>query len=174
MQFVGLPETDHTGKITGRKGKETCTDINFDECLYRQREEEMRRLTKDNCTAPYTPNNEHICDDLDDIRKSYLVAKNKFEGHKTGSIGNISCAMNCKTLFVEVGAKSQIVPEKHIVRNGMKNFTLGGKKIKNPRIDTNPHFKATFGPVIQKIEEHQLYSFMNLIAESGKRQRYLF
>ena len=168
VQFVGLPETDHTGELTGTKGRETCSDINFDECLYQQREDEMRRQTKDNCTAPYTPNNNHICNDLDDIRKAYPIAMNKFEGHKTGSAGAINCAMNCKTLFVEVGAKSESVSRKKLERKDVKNFTTGAKEMENLEFYRTPNFKATFGPVIQKIEEHQLYTFMNLIAESGK------
>ena len=56
-EFVGLPEIDHTGERTGKKGRKTCENINFDQCLYQKREEVSRKQTKDNCTAPYTPNN---------------------------------------------------------------------------------------------------------------------
>ena len=167
--FLGIPEIDHTGKITGTKGRETCSDINFDQCLYEQREDEMRRLTKDRCTVPYTPNNEKVCNDLEDIRKVQLVAMNKFEGHKTGSIGSVDCPMNCKTLFIEFGGKSEIQTDQELPQNVTKSLSRGKIRNVGSKIYESPNIRASFSPVIQKIEEHQLYSFMNLIAEAGKK-----
>ena len=168
--FLGLPEIDHTGEIAGEKGKETCGYINFDKCLYQERENEMRRSTKNNCTAPYTPNNERICDDMEDIKTAQLIAMEKFEGHKTGSKSSINCPMNCKTLFnVNFGGISEIETTRNLSREEIGNISFQKEQKEDRKLYKNPNFRATFSPVIQKIEEHELYSFMNLIAESGTR-----
>ena len=167
-EFVGLPEIDHTGERTGKKGRKTCENINFDQCLYQKREEVSRKQTKDNCTAPYTPNNEKVCKNLDDIRIAYRIVQRPFEGHKTGHLTDIDCAMSCKTLFINFGAKSEIYEKKRVFKGRIQNSTIGGQDIRTLKPNKTPNIKAYFAPRIQKIEEHHLYSFMNLIAESGK------
>ena len=167
-EFVGLPDIDHTGERTGKKGRKTCENINFDKCLYQKREEVSRKQTKDNCTAPYTPNNNKVCKNIDDIRVAYKIVSRPFEGHKTGHLTEIDCAVSCKTLFISFGAKSDIDVKQKLFKVHIPNSTIGGQGMRISKPDTPPNLKAYFAPKIQKIEEHHLYSFMNLIAESGK------
>ena len=167
-EFEGLPEIDHTGERTGKKGRKTCENIIFDKCLYQKREEVSRKQTKDNCTAPYTPNNQKVCKHLDDIRVAQKIVQRPFEGHKTGHLTEIDCAMSCKTLFINFGAKSEIYEKKKVVKGRIQNSTIGGLEIRTLKLNKAPNIKAYFAPRIQKIEEHHLYSFMNLIAESGR------
>ena len=166
--FLGLSEIDHTGEITGKKGLPTCKNTNFDKCLYQEREDEMRSSTKDNCTAPYTPNNMKICDNLEDIRTAQLIAMEKFQGPKTGSKSSINCPMNCKILFhVNFGVVSEIQPKRKLSPNDIINSSSQNLENTDLKLKRNPNFRAIFSPVVQQIEEHELYTFMNLIAESG-------
>ena len=171
-QFEQLPEIDYSGEITGKKGSVTCRDIDFDKCLYQLKEEEMRRQTKAKCTVPYTPNNDNVCEDLDDIRIAQLIHMPPFEGHKTAG-GRISqsnfyateCPMNCKTLLIHIGAKSEINQQNNMHHSGTRNLTQKLHERETP--NTAPNFKASFSPFVQKMEEEYLYSAMNLLAESG-------
>lgn len=172
-QFEQLPEIDYSGKITGKKGSITCRDTyDFDKCLYQRKEEEMRRQTKTKCTVPYTPNNDNVCEDLEDIRIAQTIHMPPFEGHKTsggkGSLGNlyaIECPMSCKTLLIDIGARSEINQQNNIHHSGTRNLTKTFDEKKKP--NTAPNFKASFSPFVQKIEENRLYSTMNLLAETG-------
>ena len=95
-----------------------------------------------------------------------------FEGHKTsggrGSLGNlyaIECPMNCKTLLIDIGAKSEINQQNNMHHSGTRNLTQKLDERETP--NTAPNFKASFSPSVQKMEEKHLYSAMNLLAESG-------
>ena len=172
-QFEQLPEIDYTGEITGKKGSVTCRDIDFDKCLYQRKEDEMRRQTKAKCTVPYTPNNDNVCEDLDDIRIAQSIHMPPFQGHKTSggrsSQGNVyatECPMNCKTLLIQIGAKSEINQKNNIHQTGLGNLTKKLEEREKP--NTAPNFKASFSPFVQKMEENHLYSAMNLLAETGK------
>ena len=170
-QFEQLPEIDYTGEITGEKDSVTCKDIDFDNCLYQRKEEEMRHQTEAKCTVPYTPNNDNVCEDLDDIRIAQSIHMPPFQGHKTagGRSSQVNyateCPMNCKTLLIQIGARSEINQQSKINHSGTRNLTQKLEEMKTP--NTAPNFKASFSPFVQKIEEKYLYSAMNLLAESG-------
>ena len=163
QQFIGLASPDYTGEVTGVKGKDTCSkDVNYDQCVYQSKEDMMRRGTRQNCTVPFTPNNEKVCNETDDMETTFQIATKTLEKHH--------CSVPCKSLFINFGGKT--MNEEISLGDGMKKKSKkgkkkNGKKSKKSRRGDQYNAKLIFGTRVQKIEEHQLYKFINLIAESG-------
>ena len=172
QQFVGLATTHWTEDMTGIQGKETCSnEINYDECVYSEKENIMRKETMQNCTVPFTRDNKKVCNNQDDMKSSFRVATQTLEKHH--------CPESCRNLFINFGGKTMNL-------HGPKTFTgkkkskksdkeAGKKKHKNKKKKGNSLYSASshynarlsFGTRVQMIEEHQLYKFINLVAESG-------
>lgn len=177
QQFIGIASPDRTGEITGIKDKDTCSpDINYDKCVYKTKEDIMRRATRQNCTVPFTPNNENVCNESDDMAIAFYTVTKALEKHH--------CSVPCKSLFINFGGKTMNMPNEKKTNRARKNRSKkgkkknsnkkkNGKKKKNGRKSNRPEIggrynaKLYFGTRVQKIEEHQLYKFINLIAESG-------
>ena len=127
--------------MTGVKGNRTCFDkINYDQCVYRAKEKMMRDQTKKGCTVPFTPDNARVCNESDDIITAFDISTKTLEKHL--------CPIPCQSLITNFGGKTT---------NEMK--TVKGEPY---------NAKLYFGTRVQKIEEHQLYEFINLVAESGR------
>ena len=172
QEFTALPKVDETGDVTGTRGRMTCTNENFDECLYDTMTNLMKNMTKDNCTAPYVFDNENVCTKKDDINAAYLVSLRRSTNQGR------DCDAPCKNLFSNFGGKTNAAidkDEKSKGKNGKKGKNKKGKK-KNidsqDKIDKNlgklPNLRLHFSQRIQKIEERYLYTFLNFLAESGK------
>ena len=140
QQFNALPTTDWTGKVTGVKGNRTCSDkINYDQCVYQAKERMMIEQTKEGCTVPFTPNNAKVCNESDDIIAAFVISKKPLEKHH--------CPIPCQNLITNFGGKTSM------------DFPIHARDPYNA--------KLYFGTRVQKIEERQLYKFINLVAESG-------
>ena len=155
-EFTGLAEIDHTGKVTRKKGGFTCSNINFDECVNMKKANLMLDKTTDNCTVPFIFQNEKICTQPNDIRIAYKISRRKFEGQRTT---NIDCDVPCKTLFTSFGGKAESVP----TPPSDQQIEKGNGNVQQEQ----DNLKLYFSPRVQKIQEHELYGFINLIAESG-------
>ena len=181
QQFIGLPTTGSSGDATQGQWKKACSnEINFDECIYREKESMMRNETKKNCTVPFTPDNKNVCNESDDMRTSFDIA--------TRTLDYKYCLAPCKSLFISFGGKTMNDPKpskkkketkKPPTKNKMDNkMKINGqdgsvrkkkKQKQNDLYSSQYNAKLLFGTRVQKIEEHQLYKFINLVAESGKR-----
>ena len=140
QQFNALPTIDWTGKVTVAKGNKTCSDkVNYDQCVYRAKEKMMREQTNESCTIPFTPDNTKVCNESDDAITAFGISTQTLQKHL--------CPTPCQSLIT--------------------NF--GGKTSFDVKVMKRNHYNAKlyFGTRVQQIEEHQLYKFINLVAESG-------
>ena len=131
----------------------------------------MRRETMQNCTVPFTHDNQKVCNTQDDMQSSYRVATRTLEKHH--------CPESCRNLFINFGGKTMNLhgPKTSTSKKKSKKSDkeAGKKKHKNKKkkgkslYSASSHYNArlSFGTRVQMIEEHQLYKFINLVAESG-------
>ena len=172
QQFIGLATTHWTEDVPEIQGQEKCSsDINYDECVYSEKEIMMRKETRQNCTVPFTHNNKRVCNNQEDMQSSFRVA--------TRTLGKHRCPEPCRNLFINFGGKTMNLHNSRTFTGKKKsNYSdkkSGKKKYKNIRGKENSVYTAssqynarlTFGGRVQMIEEHQLYQFINLVAESG-------
>lgn len=133
-------------KEDGNKKNEikTCSYLNFDKCMYKAVATLMRNETADNCTTPMILENSKICTKPEDIKISYSIAVGR-----TKNQGR-DCDLPCRSLSVGVGGKN-----------------------KRTRNESYGEFLGFYLPRVNKMQEHYLYSYFNLIAEVGKK-RYIF
>ena len=151
----------------------------------------MRQVTEDNCTIPIVMENDKICRKPEDIKKAFLVARTRMLNEAK------DCDFSCKTLLVTIGGKTNYgkpPPKKskttgnlkgskntnegidkstkednESVNTQMKKDTKKGKGSKLSKGEKDKHNVILFfAPKVKKIEEHQLYSILNLVAEAGK------
>ena len=137
----------------------------------------MRKVTEDNCTIPIVMDNDKICRKPEDIKKAFLVARTRMLNEAK------DCDFSCKTLLVTIGGKTNYgkpPPKKskttgnlkgsknESVNTKMKKDTKKGKGSKLSKGEKDKHNVILFfAPKVKKIEEHQLYSILNLVAEAG-------
>ena len=139
----------------------------------------MRKVTEDNCTIPIVMDNDKICRKPEDIKKAFLVARTRMLNEAK------DCDFSCKTLLVTIGGKTNYgkpPPKKSKTTGnlkGSKNTNEGTdksikadpKKGKGSKLSKGEKDKHNvilfFAPKVKKIEEHQLYSVLNLVAEAG-------
>ena len=136
----------------------------------------MRQVTEDNCTIPIVMDNDKICRKPEDIKKAFLVARTRMLNEAK------DCDFSCKTLLVTIGGKTNYgkpPPKKskttgnlkgsnESVNTQMKKDTKKGKGSKLSKGEKDKHNVILFfAPKVKKIEEHQLYSILNLVAEAG-------
>ena len=171
QEFTALPRIDPTGDITGTKGRMTCSNEIFDDCMYNTLTNLMKNVTKDHCTAPYVFDNKKVCTNKDDIDAAYLVSLRRSTNQGR------DCDSPCKSLFSNFGGKTNVAKEskeKSKRKNDKQNKKKKNKKknqINEEKIDKDlgklPNLRLHFSQRIQKIEEHYLYTFLNFLAESG-------
>ena len=143
----------------------------------------MRQVTEDNCTIPIVMDNDKICRKPEDIKKAFLVARTRMLNEAK------DCDFSCKTLLVTIGGKTNYgkPPPKKSKKEGnlkgSKTVNEGTDESVNAQVkkDANKGKSSTlskgekdkhnvilfFAPKVKKIEEHQLYSILNLVAEAG-------
>ena len=181
--------------ISGTKGRITCSHELFDTCMDNALVENMRQVTEDNCTIPIVMGNDKICRKPQDIKKAFLVARTRMLNEAK------DCDFSCKTLLVTIGGKTNYgAPPKKKSKSsgkGSKNAKNGadqsikrnnesvnakkkgkskkGKGSKLSKVEKAEHNVILFfAPKVKKIEEHQLYSILNLVAEAGINQCFTF
>ena len=164
QQFIGLANPDRTDKTTDKKSEETCSnDINYDKCVYQTKEDIMRKATKQNCTVPFTQDNSKVCSDNNDMNTVLLIANRKLEkGH---------CFPPCRSLLINYGGRTMNTKKRGNAKGKNKKSakkSKNAKKKKSRNSNRKSNARLSFGTRVQKIEEHQLYKFINLIAESGE------
>ena len=177
--------------VLGTKGRITCSNDPFDKCMDNALVETMKNVTEDNCTIPIVMDNSKICRKPLDIKNAFYVARTRMLNEAK------DCDFSCKTLLVTIGGKTNYgkPPPKKSKKNGKSNRLqkkTDGKSKENEdsnntiiekKYDGSEPEKATklsqgekdehnvilfFAPKVKKIQEHQLYSLLNLIAEAGR------
>ena len=150
----------------------------------------MRQVTEDNCTIPIVMENEKICRKSDDIKKAFFIARTRMLNEAK------DCDSSCKTLLVTIGGKTNygsgptkkskskgnskgaknskdgtdisIKGNNKSVNAKKKGKSKKGKGSKLSKVEKENHNVILFfAPKVKKIEEHQLYSILNLVAEAG-------
>ena len=122
-----------------RNGR-TCSKDSYDSCLYTMVKRLMVENTKDNCTAPWVPNNDNICTEAKDISTCYWIWKNRVQSDAG------DCILPCHSVFVHLDAK-----EYHAINDSNKYAIL----------------YLYFPKNLAKSKEHFLYHYNNLFAEIG-------
>ena len=122
-----------------RNGR-TCSKDSYDSCLYTMVKRLMVENTKDNCTAPWVPNNDNICIEAKDISTCYWIWKN----HVQADAGD--CILPCHSIFVHLEAKE------YDIINDSKEYAI---------------LYLYFPTNLVQSKEHFLYHSNNLFAEIG-------
>ena len=181
----------------GTKGRITCSNDPFDKCMDNALVEAMKNVTEDNCTIPIVMDNSKICRKPLDIKNAFYIARTRMLNEAK------DCDFSCKTLLVTIGGKTNYgkPPPKKSKKNGKSN-RLQKKNDENSNENANNSTtiiekknggsgqgKATklsqgkkdehnvilfFAPKVKKIQEHQLYSLLNLVAEAGSTIKFSF
>ena len=175
----------------GTKGRITCSNDPFDTCMDNALVETMKSVTEDNCTIPIVMDNSKICRRPQDIKNAFYVARTRMLNEAK------DCDFSCKTLLVTIGGKTnygkpppkksknnekstslQKKNEEKSKENTDRNTTMIAKKngeskqAKAPKLSQGKKDEHNvilfFAPKVKKIQEHQLYSLLNLIAEAGR------
>ena len=167
QQFIGLVNPDRTDKTTDKKSEQTCSnDINYDKCIYQAKEKMMRKATKKNCTVPFTQDNSKVCSENNDMNTALRIANRKLE--------KSHCLPPCRSLLINYGGRTMNTKKRKGTKGKNKKSKKRNSKSKNAKKKKSrngnriSNAKLSFGTRVQKIEEHQLYKFINLIAESGE------
>ena len=167
QQFIGLVNPDRTDKTIDKKSDQTCSnDINYDKCVYHKKEDMMRKATKQNCTVPFTQDNSKVCSENNDMNTALLIANRKLE--------KSHCLPPCRSLLINYGGRTMNTKKSKGTKGKNKKSKKRNSKAKNAKkkksrnSNRKSNAKLSFGTRVQKIEEHQLYKFINLIAESGE------
>ena len=176
--------------FSGTKGRITCSHELFDTCMDNALIETMRQVTEDNCTIPIVMGNDKICRKPDDIKKAFFIARTRMLNEAK------DCDSSCKTLLVTIGGKTNygsgptkkskgkgnlkgskkskdgtdksIKGSNEAVNAKKKVKSKKGKGSKLSKVEkANHNLILFFAPKVKKIEEHQLYSILNLVAEAG-------
>ena len=126
--------------IEHMKNGGTCSKDSYDSCMYTMAKTLMLENTKDNCTAPWVPNNDNICTKANDISTCYWIWKNRIQSDAG------DCILPCHSVFVHLDAK-----EYHMINNSKEYAML----------------YLYFPTNLFKSEEHFLYHSNNLFAEIG-------
>ena len=182
----------------GTKGRITCSNDPFDTCMDDALVETMRSVTEDNCTIPIVMDNSKICRKPLDIKNAFYVARTRMLNEAK------DCDFSCKTLLVTIGGKTnygkpppkkskkngkstslQKKKEEKSIENADRNTTIiakkngGSKQVKATKLSQGKKGDEAnvilfFAPKVKKIQEHQLYSLLNLVAEAGSTMKLLF
>ena len=182
----------------GTKGRITCSNDPFDTCMDNALVETMRSVTEDNCTIPIVMDNSKICRKPLDIKNAFYVARTRMLNEAK------DCDFSCKTLLVTIGGKTnygkpppkkskkngkstslQKKKEEKSIENAYRNTTIivkkngGSKQVKATKLSQGKKGDEAnvilfFAPKVKKIQEHQLYSLLNLVAEAGNTMKLLF
>ena len=134
-------------KKDGAQSKEikTCSHHDYDKCMYNAITTIMRNETMDNCTTPFVLDNKKICTKSEDMKVSYLVGLRRINNQGG------DCAIPCRSLFI----------------------TIGNKSLKRYKTRKYGEFFAYYRSRVYLVKEHYLYTFINFIAEVGKKLRIL-
>ena len=124
----------------GENEMKTCSHLNYDQCMYNVLANIMRNETKGNCTTPFIMDNDNICTKREDIKASFFIALRRTTNQQR------DCDTPCHSVFV----------------------SIGGKNVKKYKTRKYGEITAVFRPRVYKIEEHNLYTFINFLAEVGK------
>ena len=123
-----------------QKSEKSCTQCEYDSCMYGAVERIMRQRTIEECTAPWIRNASDICSNPDDVEAAFWVAWNRITNQK------LDCAVPCHSLIINIGAKN--------VESLSKKKQFG-------------EFYFYFSPRIPLSEELYFYTFLSLMAEIG-------
>ena len=124
-----------------KEGEKTCSNENYDDCIYNMLSRIMRENTEDNCTVPYIRDNSNICTKPKDINTTFWIAWNRVTNQKK------DCNVPCHSTTVHLGAKNY----------------------KTKTIEEQSHglLYLYYAPRVTKSTEHLLYTVLNLFAEIG-------
>ena len=124
-----------------KKGSKTCSNENYDDCIYNMLARTMRENTEDNCTVPYIRNDSNICTKPKDINTAFWIAWNRVTNQKK------DCNIPCHSTTVNLGAKNY----------------------QNKTIEKQSYglLYLYYAPRATKSIEHVLYTVLTLFAEIG-------
>ena len=124
-----------------KDGSKTCSNENYDDCIYSMLARSMRENTVDNCTVPYITDDSNICTKPNDINTTFWIAWNRLLNHYK------DCNVPCHSTTVNLGAKNH--QTKTIEKQSYGLLYL------------------YYAPRVTKSIEHVLYTPLNLFAEIG-------
>ena len=124
-----------------KEGSKTCSNENYDDCIYNMLARAMRENTEDNCTVPYIRDDSNICSKPNDINATFWIAWNRMLNDRK------DCNIPCHSITVNLGAKNY----------------------QNKTIEKQSYglLYLYYAPRVTKSIERVLYTALNLFAEIG-------
>ena len=128
--------------IVKSDGSASCTNTDYDACMYDGLEKHMINSTEseNGCTTPWIINTNKICKKSTNIKNACMIAVNHVKNQSN------DCGIPCETLGISLGANSY---------SRLLNDNTIGKLV------------IGFPSRILITEEKYLFTFQNLVAEIG-------
>ena len=116
-----------------------CSHGSYDQCMYDKLAKIMKKETEEQCTVPWTLDNEKICSNTNDTHTAFWIAWNRITNQKR------DCLTPCHTTLLHVGAKNQQGYDD-------KNYS---------------QMSSYFSAQVMKSEEHYFFTIIKLVAQIG-------